>query len=184
MSVKTYLMERAGNKCELCSASEGLEVMALPPKAEEVDSSVLVCATCRDAIENPSEADANHWRCLNESMWSEHIPVQVLVWRVLDSLSDEAWAQDLKTQMYMEDDVMDWAMATASGGVTKDSNGTPLSQGDSVTLIKDLVVKGANFTAKRGTLVKSISLTDDPKFIEGRVNGTQIVLVAAYLKKV
>ena len=67
--------------------------------------------------------------------------------------------------------------------ITKDSNGTILEAGDTVTLIKDLVVKGAGFTAKRGTVVKNISLTDNPKHIEGRVNGTRIVLVSAYLKK-
>ncbi|MGL5800184.1 MAG: PhnA domain-containing protein, partial [Plesiomonas sp.] len=55
--------------------------------------------------------------------------------------------------------------------------------GDSVTLIKDLVVKGANFTAKRGTMVKNITLTSNPEHIEGRVNGVHIVLVAAFLKK-
>ncbi|NBU22117.1 PhnA domain protein, partial [bacterium] len=64
-----------------------------------------------------------------------------------------------------------------------DSFGNILSNGDSVTLIKDLDVKGANFTAKRGTVVKNISLTADPTQIEGRVNGTQIVLLTQYLKK-
>jgi protein PhnA len=52
-----------------------------------------------------------------------------------------------------------------------------------VTLIKDLEVKGAGFTAKRGTAVRDIRLTSNPKHIEGKVNGVQIVLVAAYLKK-
>jgi alkylphosphonate utilization operon protein PhnA len=64
-----------------------------------------------------------------------------------------------------------------------DSNGTVLTEGDTVTLIKDLEVKGANCTAKRGTVVKNITLTDDAKYVEGKVNGIRIVLVAAYLKK-
>jgi len=51
-------------------------------------------------------------------------------------------------------------------------------------LIKDLDVKGAGFTAKRGTVVKNITLTDNPLHIEGRVNGVRIVLVADFLKKV
>jgi protein PhnA len=46
-----------------------------------------------------------------------------------------------------------------------------------------LVVKGANFTAKRGTTVKNISLTDNPEHIEGKVNGTRIVLLSKFLKK-
>jgi len=58
-----------------------------------------------------------------------------------------------------------------------------LQAGDNVTLIKDLDVKGANFTAKRGTMVRGIGLTDNPEHIEGRVNGTRIVIISAYTKK-
>lgn len=66
---------------------------------------------------------------------------------------------------------------------TLDSNGNVLNAGDSVTLIKDLIVKGGGFSASRGTLVKNLVLTSNPKHVEGRVNGTIIVLVAAFLKK-
>ncbi len=66
---------------------------------------------------------------------------------------------------------------------TRDSNGTILSDGDSVTLIKDLEVKGGGFTAKRGTLVKGIRLTDDPGLVEGRVNKMAIYLKTEFLKK-
>jgi protein PhnA len=66
---------------------------------------------------------------------------------------------------------------------TVDSNGTELLEGDSVTLIKDLDVKGANFTAKRGTMVKNIHLTDNPEHIEGKVNKQSIVLKTCFLKK-
>ena len=87
----------------------------------------------------------------------------------------------------MEDEVKTWAeqgiAAAEREGPTRDSNGAELHDGDDVTLIKDLKVKGANFTAKQGTLVRGISLTDNPEHIEGKVNGTRIVLVAAYLKK-
>ena len=64
-----------------------------------------------------------------------------------------------------------------------DSHGAELKSGDSVTLIKDLDVKGAGFTAKRGTLVKDIRLADDPELIEGRVNKTVIYLRTEFLKK-
>lgn len=50
--------------------------------------------------------------------------------------------------------------------IVKDSNGSQLHDGDSVTLIKDLKVKGTSETLKRGTLVKGIRLTDDPGEIE------------------
>jgi protein PhnA len=59
-----------------------------------------------------------------------------------------------------------------------------LSAGDTVTLIKDLNVKGTNFVAKRGTAVRGISLVaDNPEHIEGRVNGTRIVILAKFAKK-
>ncbi|MCK4709481.1 MAG: alkylphosphonate utilization protein, partial [Gammaproteobacteria bacterium] len=65
-----------------------------------------------------------------------------------------------------------------------DSNGNILQAGDTVTLIKDLNVKGANFTAKRGAAVRGISLVaDNPEHIEGRVNGQQIVILTKFIKK-
>jgi len=68
--------------------------------------------------------------------------------------------------------------------IVKDSNGITLGEGDSVTLIKDLKVKGSSITLKRGTLVKNIRLTNDPEEIDYRINGTNIVLKTQFLKKV
>lgn len=66
----------------------------------------------------------------------------------------------------------------------RDSNGTPLSNGDSVTLIKDLKVKGTSVTLKRGTLVKNIQLTDNEEEIECRAERVKgLVLKTAFLKK-
>ena len=66
----------------------------------------------------------------------------------------------------------------------KDSNGTLLSEGDSVTLIKDLKVKGTSVTLKRGTLVKGIHLTDDAEEVECRVEQVKgLVLKTCFLKK-
>ena len=66
----------------------------------------------------------------------------------------------------------------------KDSNGTVLNEGDSVTLIKDLKVKGTSVTLKRGTLVKNIRLTDDEDLIEGNVEKVKgLVLRTEFLKK-
>jgi protein PhnA len=65
-----------------------------------------------------------------------------------------------------------------------DSNGSILENGDTVTLIKDLEVKGANFTAKRGTSVRNIRLVhDNPEQIEGKINGQGIVILTQYVKK-
>jgi protein PhnA len=65
----------------------------------------------------------------------------------------------------------------------KDSNGTTLSDGDSVTVIKDLKVRGSSSVIKRGTMVKNIKLTDDEGEIEGRVDKSTIVLKTEFLKK-
>jgi len=68
--------------------------------------------------------------------------------------------------------------------VVKDSNGNKLSDGDSVTLIKDLKVKGTSETLKRGTLVKNIRLTDNVEEIECNTRQVKgLVLKTAFLKK-
>lgn len=65
----------------------------------------------------------------------------------------------------------------------KDSIGNILNDGDSVTLIKDLKVKGSSLTLKRGTVVKKIRLTDDENEVDCRVSGSSIVLRTEFLKK-
>ena len=65
----------------------------------------------------------------------------------------------------------------------KDSNGTLLNEGDTVTLIKDLKVKGSSLVLKRGTVVKKIKLTEDASEIDCRINGSSIVLRTEFLKK-
>lgn len=190
MNTKISLLKRCDDKCELCSSQSALNVYNVPPNVNEIslNNSIMICENCRQFILNPGD-NANHWRCLNESMWSEYPPVQVVVWRLLKQLSHLDWARDLSDQLFLEEDVEKWAKDTLKESETenipptKDSNGSILLDGDSVTLIKDLEVKGANFTAKRGTLVKNISLTSNPLHIEGRVNGTQIVLLTCFLKK-
>jgi protein PhnA len=65
----------------------------------------------------------------------------------------------------------------------KDSNGNILKDGDSVTLTKDLKVKGTSITLKRGTMVKNIKLTDNLEEVDCRVSKVQIVLRREFLKK-
>ncbi|MBC7539229.1 MAG: PhnA domain-containing protein [Bacteriovorax sp.] len=190
MNLESTLLKRCNSKCELCSSSASLTVYNVPPVTEvSADNSIMICDTCRKKVSDPS-SDVNHWRCLNESMWSEFPAVLVMAWRILNKLSTNDWARDLLDQLFLDEETLKFAEALKSddGDVdnvksTKDSNGTILIEGDSVTLIKDLEVKGANFTAKRGTLVKNISLTSNPEQIEGRVNGTLIVLLTCFLKK-
>ncbi len=186
------LMARGESQCELCGASEGLLEFAVAPHAEgTVETSVLVCPTCQAQMDGAdADLDVNHWRCLNDSMWSQVPAVQVVAWRMLNRLRSEGWAQDAIDMLYLDEEALAWAQdgqssADAAGDVVhKDVNGTVLEAGDTVTLIKDLKVKGGGFTAKRGTAVRGISLVpDDPKHIEGRVSGQQIVIIAEYVKK-
>jgi len=188
MSVEQTLKQRSNNQCELCGATENLAVFEVAPSDKTAEQSLYLCETCRTQINNPQTLDATHWHCLNDAMWSETPAVQVMSYRLLSALGES----DLIDMMYLEDDVKTWANAgmlktasdTSEGPVVhRDSNGIILNDGDTVTLIKDLEVEGAGFTAKRGTIVKNIRLTDDAKFIEGKINGTQIVLVAEYMKK-
>jgi len=190
VTTEQALQERSGSKCELCASTDKLSVYDVSPESDgSAEKSIYICDTCRGQIEDDSTIDANHWRCLNDSMWNPEPVVQVMAWRMLNKLRGEGWPQDLLDMLYLEPEVQAWAEAESTEEddddivITKDSNGTTLEAGDTVTLIKDLVVKGAGFTAKRGTVVKNISLTDNPEHIEGRVNGTRIVLVSAFLKK-
>ncbi len=67
--------------------------------------------------------------------------------------------------------------------VALDCNGAPLNEDDCVTVIKDLKVKGGSSDLKRGTLIRKIRLTPDPKLIECRVDGSVLVLKTEFLKK-
>ena len=73
--------------------------------------------------------------------------------------------------------------AAASVSVPKDSNGAELSDGDSVTVIKDLKVRGSSMVIKRGTTVKGIRLTEDPEEVDCKIDGSSIVLKTCFLKK-
>lgn len=184
MKTKEELLQRSSNKCEICGNDQNLDVYKVEPK----DEYIVICETCKTQIENPDSIDPNHFRSLNESMWSEVPAVQVMAYRLLTQMQDEGWPRDLLDMLYLDDKTKEWAEATMTNESdetipTKDSNGTVLNSGDSVTIIKDLEVKGAGFTAKRGTVVKNIALTDNPEQIEGRVNGTRIVLLSKFLKK-
>lgn len=191
MSIETELKNRSESRCELCSATDNLRVYEVPPVDEAtVDQCLLICNTCYEQIEDPRKVDVNHWRCLNDSMWTQVAAVQVMAWRMLTRLSAEGWPQDLLDMLYLDDETVVWAKEVSKEQVPEDnirhidSNGAVLTAGDTVTLIKDLNVKGANFTAKRGTAVRGISLVaDNPEHIEGRVNGQQIVILTCFVKK-
>lgn len=191
MSIIHTLKERSQNSCELCKATNDLSQYTIPPALNEnVANDILVCKTCRDQIDGNTELDPNHWRCLNDSMWSEHIPVQIMAWRMLQRLRHEGWPKDLLDMMYLDDDAM--ALAKASGDhlddkdkiIHRDVNGVVLQTGDAVVLVKDLKVKGSSMVAKQGTAVRNIRLDhENSDYIEGKVGAQNIVIVTKFVKK-
>jgi protein PhnA len=193
MSIERNLNKRSNSTCELCGFNEKLSVYNVPPVTDpEEKKSILVCENCKSQLENSDTIDSNHWRCLNDSMWSEFPAVQVTVWRTLYKLKykGEAWASDLIDMMYLEEDTLKWAEVTgdhvdpSTKIIHKDCNGNILLNGDSVVLIQDLKVKGGGFTAKRGEAVHRISLVhDNAEHIEGRVGDQHIVILTKYVKK-
>lgn len=190
MSLDKDLVERSGNKCELCNGAEGLTAYVVSPKTgDSADDAVLVCGTCNEQLNDDEKVEANHWRCLNDSMWSEVDAVKVVAYRMLHQLKSEGWPVDLLEMMYLDEETLAWAkegIAEESEDkvVHRDSNGVVLNTGDSVTVIKDLNVKGSSLVAKRGTAVRNIRLVhDNPEHIEGKVEGQNIVILTQYVKK-
>ena len=190
MTLVTSLQLRSDSKCELCGASNNLTAFAVAPhQSQNVDENILICATCNAQIEGNNELDVHHWRCLNDCMWSPAPAVQVITWRMLTKLNNEPWASDALDLLYLDDATLSWAKSGIEDDDSHsvkhlDSHGVILAAGDTVNLTKDLTVKGANFTAKRGTAVRGISLVaDNPKHIEGRINGQQIVILTEFVKK-
>lgn len=167
------LLARAGHACEFCGATDDLTAEDVPPAGP-----VLLCPACRGEVDVP----ADHWRCLEGAAWSGEPAVQLAVWRKLGTL-DAPWAAEAREGMALLPEVEGWANAPAATE-HRDCNGALLAQGDTVVLIKDLPVKGAGFTAKRGTAVRGISLVaDNAGQIEGRVEGQRIVILTEFVKK-
>lgn len=183
------LSKRSNGTCELCSSVEELNIFVVAPKSgDSINDCIHICNNCNDQLTEKKEIVPNHWRCINDSMWSEVDAVKVVSYRVLHEIKNEGWPNDLIEMFYMEEDVEKWAksgLPSEDALVHLDSNGTQLAHGDTVVLIKDLKVKGGgNFTAKRGTAVRNISLVhDNAEHIEGRVEGVKIVILTKYVKK-
>ena len=191
MSLLSELQNRSNHHCELCTSEEKLAIYEVKPVSNGgFDGSILACETCVNQIENPKTMDSNHWRCLNDAIWSEFSPVKVISWRMLHRLKNEGWPKELLEMMYLTDDELAIAKATnehlddSEKVIHRDCNGVILEAGDTVVLIKDLKVKGSSMVAKQGTAVRRISLDhENANYIEGKVNGTQIVIITEYVKK-
>ena len=192
MSIEKEISSRSNGACELCGSTNDLKALEVAPIQNNgrVDDFVHVCSTCSEQISNPDKMDANHWRCLNDSMWSETPAVQVIAWRMLNRLKSEGWPQDLLDMLYLDEEKLAWAKATGDhdndGTVDLhlDCNGQQLFAGDSVVLTKSLDVKGTSLNAKMGTVVKNIRLVpDNTEQIEGKIEGQMIVILTKYVRK-
>jgi protein PhnA len=169
--------------CELCSSEENVSLVALPISDGSEEQSVYLCEHCKSQIES-GDLDENHFNCLNDSMWSETPAAKIMSYILFSRLG----RQDMIEMMYLEEDELKLAEQAVNAEANKvtfrDANGVELHAGDSIVILKDLDVKGAGFTAKRGTTVTRIALPNDmDDHVEGRVNGTKIFLKTEFIKK-
>lgn len=189
---EAQLKERSNNSCELCTATDNLQTyeVAHLPGGLKFDTAIYICSNCANQLDKKADFEPNHWKALEGTMWSEVPAVQVLVWRLLNKLSNESWAADLLEMLYLDEEVLAWAENFAkydtddTVAIHKDSNGNTLHNGDTVVLTKSLDVKGSTLNAKMGTVVKNIRLVEDnPEQIEGKIEGQLIVILTKYLRK-
>lgn len=191
MSLEESLKKRAENQCELCKAENDMKIYEVPPKSDRrEEDSLLLCAKCLMQLDKKEALDSKHWACLTTSMWSEVPAVQVVSWRLLNRLRNESWASENLDMMYLDDENLAWAKATgdhendSAVELHMDCNGNVLQNGDSVSLIKSLDVKGSTLNAKLGTVVKNIRLVaDNIEQIEGKIEGQVIVILTKYVRK-
>lgn len=178
------LKQRNQGLCELCNAENATTEYTVSPKSDDtIEHQVAICETCLSSIDN---TEANfHWRCLEGSIWSQEPSVQALCYRILYGIKDEEWANNLISSTDYDENVIQWAMsAYEKPDVHKDAFGNTLENGDNVVLTQALNVKGTNFTASKGTVVKKIKLVhDNPEQIEGKINEQTIVILTKFVKK-
>lgn len=184
MSISQKLKDRNGELCELCNSETATHEYTVSPKNDEsIENQVAICNTCLEAVD--SKEASFHWRCLEGSIWSPEPSVQALSYRILQNYKKEDWANNLISSVDLDENVIQWAMSTFEvADVHKDAFGNVLENGDTVVLTQALNVKGTNFTASKGTVVKKIKLVhDNPEQIEGKINEQMIVILCKYVKK-
>jgi protein PhnA len=184
MSISTALKERNQGLCELCNSEPSTAGYTVSPKSDDyIRNQVALCQTCLDEL--GSKGDGFYWRCLEGSIWSVEPAVQALSYRILQDYKSEDWVANLLGSVDPDEEVIQWAMSVFdTPDVHKDAYGNPLENGDNVVLVQALDVKGTNFTASKGTVVKRIRLVhDNPEQIEGKIKEQTIVILTRYVKK-
>ncbi|MBC8051972.1 MAG: PhnA domain-containing protein [Sphingobacteriaceae bacterium] len=190
MAINLTLQNRCNQLCELCGKHDGnLNPYSVPPKGDDSpDNQVVLCVDCLEQINSANYSDTHHWRCLEGSIWSEVPSVQVLSYKILESLISEDWARDAREAVYLDESLVEWANAEdaleAEKVVHKDSYGVILESGDTVVLTQNLNVKGTNYSAPKGTIVRKIKLVqDNAEQVEGKINGDTIVILTKFIRK-
>lgn len=192
MKLEEILKQRSSGVCELSGENGNLNIYKVEPTdGNQPERAILISDKALAQIEKREEPDSAYWeKILPNSMWSEVPGVQVVSWRMLNRFRNESWAAEALDMMYLDDETLEWAKAsgdhTGDGTVElhKDSNGNILQNGDTVTLIKDLDVKGSSLVAKIGTAVRNIRLVrDNHEQIEGKIDGQSIVILTKFVKK-
>ena len=111
------LSRRARNRCELCQSATSLTVVEIPPVDPEEpseDRAAMLCARCVGLVSGKPWEDPNQLRFLEESIWSEVIPVQLAAVRLLKRLADDGvgWAVDALDVLYLDPDIEQMVAAT------------------------------------------------------------------------
>lgn len=184
MALSDKIKDRSNNTCELCNENVAVhEYTVTPKKDDDVANQVALCDACLNAITNNDQG--YNWRFLEGSIWSTEPSVQALSYRMLQQLKEQSWASDVISSVDLDENTVQWAMSAFDvADVHKDAFGNILENGDNVVLTQALNVKGTNFTASKGTVVKRIKLVaDNPEQIEGKVNEQTIVILCKFVKK-
>jgi protein PhnA len=185
MTISAKLNDRSGGVCELCNSLPAVHEFTVSPRADEVaENQVALCDTCMTAMGEEEKGD--YWRCLEGSIWNPEPSVQALSYRLLQTYKDEEWAKGVLNSVELDEDTLQWAMSAFDvADVHKDAFGNLLESGDTILLTQNLKIKGTNFTAGKGTMIKKIRLVqDDPQQVEGKINDQMIVILTKFVKKV
>jgi len=178
------LNERSGGLCELCSKNTATVAYTVSPKKDDmVENQVALCDTCAQHID--AKDQSFYWRVVEGSIWNPEPSVQALSYRILQNYNHEDWASSVLSMIDLDEDVIQWAISAAdTAAIHQDAYGNVLEAGDTVVLTQALDVKGTNFSAPKGTVVKRIRLVHDHAGqIEGKINDQTIVILTKYVKK-
>jgi len=183
MSLHAQLIDRSGSTCELCSSLPATIAFTVSPKTDDPQHQAAICDNCSTHISNGDTSD--YWRCLEGSIWNPEPAVQALSYRLLYTCKEQDWANDVLSSVDLDENTVQWALSSFEvADVHKDAFGNTLENGDTVVLTQALNVKGTNFSAPKGTVVKKIRLVpDNTGQIEGKINEQMIVILCQYVRK-